>query len=330
MKYAINFFIKILVITLTLLLLNLTIIPNYQYATATNLTMESLLPEKGYYWKYENRDFEDGWIFHFTLKFDDEKTIMVANKNVEVIILEGTGEIVYWPEDIDPNQRSGDNEIYVKKQIQKSNFETITYTQEISYRYFESGNLIKNYIYSYYTYNITEITKPENITIGSNWTRKVLRTVSLEFKTGNNEPTKITHPEEIINSTFNCDRIIPVEVPAGTFTTYRIVERQWIIDLPDTTIYWYYSTEVKNIVKMERKNIASDNILETEELMEFSTGIPDNNNDENGNNISDNGDQGSWLNLQNRDFQIILGASIILIIGIAIGVFVYRKKRNEN
>ena len=79
MKHSINFYIKILVIALTLLILNLTIIPNYQYASATNLTIDSLIPEKGYYWMYENHDFEDGWIFHFTLKFEGEKTIMVDN-----------------------------------------------------------------------------------------------------------------------------------------------------------------------------------------------------------------------------------------------------------
>ena len=84
MKYTIGKFSKCIAIIVAIIILNLTVIPNFEHAMATSLTSENMQPELHQFWKYENKDVANGWIFHFTLEFVAEKTIKVANKDVRV------------------------------------------------------------------------------------------------------------------------------------------------------------------------------------------------------------------------------------------------------
>jgi hypothetical protein len=315
MKYPIGNLTKCIAIILALIILNLTVIPNFEHAMATSLTSENMQPELHQYWKYENKDVVTGWVFHFTLEFVAEKTIRVANKDVQVNVLEGSGSIEGWPSGVQP----GYNEIYIKKEIKKNNLETVTYTQQINYT--------TNYNKINITYDIAENTKPNNITIGSQWTKKVNRTKVIETK-NEGEPLRKDEPIiELINSTLECDRIDRVTTPAGEFDAFRIIEQQYILDFPDTTIFWYLSVATKSVVKMERKSVASE-IVETEQLLDFGKKVIPNNNHENGNDIDDNNDT-EFFDLNNPEFQILLGITILVVIAIIIGAISFRKKKRE-
>ena len=213
-----------------------------------------------------------------------------------------------------------------KKEIRKDNLELITETLNISYGY--SDNITypyKYFINTYTTYNIIELTKPDIITVGTSWTKKVLRTETVEYKRPDEPVRKDTHPTEIINSTIECDKIAPVTVPAGSFDTFRVVEQQFVIEaFPDTTIFYYYSIKANNIVLRERWNPSSETV-EIEKVLKYGTKEVDNGHKNNG---SDDGDT-SWLDLEDRNVQITLGITSIVIILIIIGVF-YSKRRDRN
>jgi hypothetical protein len=303
---------KLMVIAITFIFLNMIVFPNYQYATAADLSSDNLRPEINRYWNYRNSDLVEGWIFEYKLKVNEEKSIKVANQDVPVLVLEGEGIIEGWPSGVSP----GSNYFYIKKDIIKSNLEMVTYTQQINYTL--------NYHKTFITYNITEFNKPVNITIGSKWMKKMIITQTIEYKRDDDDkPVITTHPPELINSTFECDKIVQTIVPAGTFDTFRIVERQWIDDIADKTIFWYYSIAIKGFVKMEKKN-AESILIETEELLSFGVETPDN-----GNNHVDNNDTSEdddWLDITNTNTQLMLGMTGLAIICIIIGVFVYKKK----
>ena len=237
---------KVLVVLVALSVLNLTVLVNYQYARSSDLTNDTLRPEKDYIWKYENKDLDQDWVFQYTLTLGGERLKKVANKDVPVLVINGTGKIAKWASNIDKSLVTDQNKIYIEREIDKNNLELIAYTQEISYERIIEKNLTMNYNYLYITYNITELTKPDNITMGATWIKKVIRTQTLEFKKDLNSPERITHPEELINSTFECDKIVNIKVGAGSFDTFRIVERQWIADMPENTIYWFYRLPNKN------------------------------------------------------------------------------------
>ena len=315
MKYTIGNFTKCIAIMFALIILNLAVIPNYEHALATSITSVNMQPELHQYWKYENKDIKNGWVFQFTLEFNTEKTIKVANKDVPVYVMEGHGSIEGWPNGILP----GYNEIYIKKEINKNNLELVTYTQQINYT--------TNYNKMFITYDITKNTKPDNITIGSQWTKILNRTKLIETKK-EGEPVRKDEPIiEKINSTLECDRIDRVETPAGEFDAFRIIEKQYILDFPDTTIFWYLSLATKSVVKMERKDVASD-IVETEQLLDFGKNVVPNNNHENGKNDDNNGTE--FFDLNNPGFQILLGITILVVIAIIIGAIQYRNKKPNN
>ncbi|WP_455391892.1 hypothetical protein [[Eubacterium] cellulosolvens] len=319
---------KLLVVALTLVLLSVTITSNLQYAAAANLTNDSMRPEKNQYWKRQNKDLDDGWMFEYTIEVVDETTISVGNKNVPVLVLEGTGKILDWPDDIITSQRTEDNDIYIKKEINKNNLELITYTLNMSYRYVDGeGNYTENYVYVFETYDIIELTKPDNITVGTNWTKKVILTQVFRFKKGNKDVEEYKMDPVMINSTIECDRIEKVTVPGGEFDTFRVVEQQFVISaFPDKTIFWYLSLAAKDYVKMERWN-AQSIVEESEELLEFgkkTDGNGLNNNDSNDN------DEPGWLDLGNRNTQLLLGILGLVIICLVIGVIVYRKRKKQS
>ena len=85
-------------------------------------------------------------------------------------------------------------------------------------------------------------------------------------------------------------------------------------------IYWFYSTETKSVVKMERKNIAGK-LVETEELMDFEKKTTDNNGHVTNNETSED-NENSWL-----DVQILLGISAVIIATVVIVFFMFRKQR---
>ncbi len=314
---------KVLAFLIMLLMINLPIISSNSYTEALKLSDVSMTPEIGRYWKYENRDLQLGWIFGFTLKAQTEKLIKVANQNVSVVVINGTGNIKQWPGNINKSQITDQNKIFIEKQVDNNTLELITYTLQISYVLNINDNFTTNYNYEFTTYNITESTKPQNISLGSTWSRKVIRTQSLEYRKWPGETQHITHPDELINSTFECDKIVKTMVNAGTFDTYRIVERQWIGGNPDTTIYWFYSTQTKSVVKKERRNIAQE-LVEVEELMDYGPkdNVPPNNN-------SKNNSDSDWFNLNNTNFQLFLGVIAIIIICVILGLFMPRKRKGK-
>ena len=79
---------------------------------------------------------------------------------------------------------------------------------------------------------------------------------------------------------------------------------------------------------MERKSVASE-IVETEQLLDFGKKVIPNNNHENGENGDDNNDT-EFFDLNNPEFQILLGIIIIVVIAIIIGAISYRKKKPES
>jgi hypothetical protein len=321
MKTYAKQFTGLIVICISLFLLNLAIIPNYDYVTSTKFTNDNIRPEQNRYWKYRNEDLEKGWEYEFTLQVTDERIIKVANKNVPVLVLEGEGHIEGWPSGVTPHQ---DNNITVTKQINKENLELITYHLNISYRIYNGDNYTTNYVDEFTTYNYLEFDKPNNISIGTKWTKKILRTQTLEYRTHPDPTEKVTLPSEIINSTVECDRISSVNITAGDFDTYRIVEQQFVNNIRDTTIFRYYSIAVKGTVKTERWNYQSE-VVEVEELLEYGLKKP---NGENGNGPNNDDSDDNWFETNKNNLMFILIFSIIIIVVAAVMNLSGRKKKN--
>jgi hypothetical protein len=327
MKAKVKTISSLLVISITLLLLNLAIIPNLQYASAAELSREDMTPEKDQFWKKKNKDLENGWVFEFTLEVIGESVTKVANRDISVLVLEGTGKIVKWADDISQAQRTDQNKIYMRREINKENLEKVTETLNISYEYYDDENrYFENYIDIFTTYDIKELTKPDNITVGSNWTKRVIKTELVRRKFGAEEEQIIQQPEEEINSTIECDRIEKVTVPAGEFDTFRIVEQQFIQSaFPDTTIFWYFSIAAKNFVKIERWN-AESIVAENEEVLKF--GEKDNDPPPPNGNNDTNGESG-WLDLGDRNVQLLLSLVGIIIICLIIGAIMYKRGKGQ-
>jgi hypothetical protein len=319
MNIKLSWSIKTLVIIISLLLINLVILTNYEHALATELSNDDLTPELNSYWEYRRQDFSDNSIYRYNLTVSGEKTIKVANMDVKVLILEGYGEIIQWPNDIIP---SDFNEIYIKKEVRKENLELIRYTERITLGNIIEGEHVSSYTQNIITYNYVDFTKPESITIGSNWTKNVIRTQERENKLSGEDPEKFVHQDEI-NSTILCDSIKSTIVDAGTYKTFVVLERQWHGDIEDTEVWYYYSKQAKGYVKKERRNF-TDDLVEIEELIEFKEGTPDNGNNHD-NNESNDGADSPWFDLNDRNVQISLGVIFILIACVIFGYIGYRK-----
>jgi hypothetical protein len=320
---------KVIVLLITIFILNLSILPNYyQVSAATSLTADALVPSLDSYWTYEKEDLETGEIIRFTLNYTGEKVIQIENKPVTILVLEGTGNVEKWGINRKDIDKIESNDVYVKKEIIKSNYEQVTYTQNINLKINDNGKLSSAFINDLTTFNITELDKPNNITIGSTWSKKVLKTVMRTYDDGSGKIESVTLPKEILNSTFECDRImVPDGIIIGSFDSFRIVERQWIGTTPDTTIIRYYSIDTKSLVKMERIN-NKDVTVEREILIDYNLTIPDNNNNgippENGN---DTDDDSGILGMGDLVDILILGGTAIVIIGIIAGILYYKKRK---
>ena len=120
---------KFMVISITLILLNITVLPSYQHALAADLTNESLRPELYRYWEYRNSDLKADWVFLYVLEVKEEKIIKIANQDVPILVLEGQGSIEKWPEDV----TTGSSTFYIKEEIISNNLELVTYSQKINY-----------------------------------------------------------------------------------------------------------------------------------------------------------------------------------------------------
>ncbi len=323
-----SYLIKALVITITLLFVNLGILSNYNTAIAAPLTSGSLQPDLGFYWVYEINDNMNGYVFEYNISFKEENIIKVKNENTSVLVLEGDGKIIQWPDIVvSPNE----NDFYIKKVINKNNLELITYRQDITLGFYVGNNYTTAYTHDNFTYSYLELTKPDNITMGSKWTRRVERQWDLDYKKADNNSGSHSI-EEIINSTFLCDRMISVKVPAGTFDTFLIIERQWMPMikgntteyLNEKTIEYYYSTKAKGIVKKVQKDLFNTVEL-TEKLIDYGISKESGNGDPDPNGEEDNKDGlGAWIDLSDINVQISLGVICLIVTGLFFGYFSFR------
>jgi len=313
---------KTLVLLISLVMVNLTLLPGYEHAIATTLTTQDLLPEQNFYWVYERSDFTDNSIWKYNISVTGESTIRVANLDVEVLVVEGTGEIIQMPTGI---VQVTSSEIYIKKLIRKDNLELVKYTQTLNLEYTSDGYLIQNYHNINITYDYVQFTKPDNITLGSNWTKMVKRTKDQQYKRGTDELVSDPPHTDLINSTLIFDNIAPVTIKSKTYNSYLVIEKQYNNEIIDKTIEYYYAKEAKGYVRKIRKNVLNQT-EEIEQLIKF--GIkkdkPQNNDPDNG---ETNGDDGAFLDPSDRNVQIILGVSLIIIAVAIVGYISYRRRQ---
>jgi hypothetical protein len=312
--------VKIISFITIISLLNLTALLNFEYASAqSELSNDDLRPELNDFWEYKRTDYSDDSIYRYNLTYTGETTIKVANRDINVLILEGYGFIEKWPRNLEQADR---NSIYIKKLIRKDNLELIKYTQYIDLEYIIEGTSQIRYTHENITYNYIEFNKPNNITIGSNWTKNVIRTQDMNIKRDTDLPVKNVHTDHL-NSTFLVDNVYYVLIGNIGYNTLMVLERQWHEDIIDTTIEYYYSDEVHGYVKKIRKDFSGE-IVEVEELIEFKSGKKIDNGPQNGQ--PENGEE-SWFDLNNRNVQILLGAIFILIALVIFGYFGYKRYR---
>jgi hypothetical protein len=293
---------------------------NIEFSAAqSELSNDDLRPDLNDYWEYRRTDYSDNSIYRYNLTYTGETVIKVANIDINVLILEGYGFIEQWPEQLEQSDR---NSIYIKKLIRKDNLELIKYTQYIDLEYIREGIIDKRYIHENITYNYIEFNKPNIITIGSNWTKNVIRTQDMNIKRDTDLPVKNVHTDHV-NSTFLVDNVYYVLVGNTGYNTLMVLERQWHEDIIDTTIEYYYSDEIHGYVKKIRKDFSGD-IVEVEELIAFKSGKEIDNGDQNGK--EKNGEE-SWFDLNDRNVQMLLGAIFILIALVIFGYFGYKRYR---
>jgi hypothetical protein len=312
--------IKIISLITIFSLLNLVVLFNIEFSAAqSELSNDDLRPDLNDYWEYRRTDYSDNSIYRYNLTYTGETVIKVANIDINVLILEGYGFIEQWPEQLEQSDR---NSIYIKKLIRKDNLELIKYTQYIDLEYIREGIIDKRYIHENITYNYIEFNKPNIITIGSNWTKNVIRTQDMNIKRDTDLPVKNVHTDHV-NSTFLVDNVYYVLVGNTGYNTLMVLERQWHEDIIDTTIEYYYSDEIHGYVKKIRKDFSGD-IVEVEELIAFKSGKEIDNGDQNGK--EKNGEE-SWFDLNDRNVQMLLGAIFILIALVIFGYFGYKRYR---
>lgn len=318
---------KILVIIISVLFINITVLCSYNFTNAAILKNEDLWPEVNTYWVYEKKEFvgEDVTVYNYNISLIEEKLVSIENIYVPALIYEGSGKIVQWPPGLEETDL---NDLYIRKVIIKNNTEIIKYTQYLTLKYLENDQYMTNYDYRNITYNYTELTKPDEISPGRDWTKKSIETKDVEFKIGD-QPPEHDSTKVRINSTYLCDRIDNTTVRAGNFETFLIIERQWFEDQVVKIYEYYYSNQTKSYVKMVVKDI-NDNILEVEELIEYkipTTGNGPNNNNNHGENDNDKEKTDGWLDLGDRNVQIYLGIIFIIIVCLIIGLIVYKRNK---